>query len=188
PSSLIFYLGVGKTLSPLAHHTLFFDTEFDPHAAALYDEPRWPERPQFYISCTSKTDPTVAPPGMETLFILIPVAPGLEDNEEIREHYYRQVMDRLEQITGDAIRDRIVFKASYAHKDFKRDYHAYKGNAYGLANTLRQTAFLRPKARSRRIRNLYYAGQLTVPGPGMPPALISGKIAAELAMEELGHE
>ncbi|UCH09253.1 MAG: phytoene desaturase, partial [Fidelibacterota bacterium] len=187
PSSLIFYLGIGKSLPSLIHHNLFFDTDFDSHAAALYDHPRWPEKPQFYVSCTSKTDSTVAPPGMEALFILIPVAPGLDDSDEIREYYYRQVMDRLEQITGDKVRDHVVFKASYAHRDFLHDYHAYKGNAYGLASTLRQTAFLRPKARSRRVKNLVYTGQLTVPGPGMPPALISGKIAAELVTKDLDH-
>ncbi|UCD37172.1 MAG: phytoene desaturase [Fidelibacterota bacterium] len=188
PSSLIFYVGVGKSLLSLGHHNLFFDTEFDPHATAIYDEPRWPEEPQFYVSCTSKSDVAVAPPGAETLFILIPVAPDLEDSKETRKRYYEQVLDRLERITGEAIREYVVFNRSYAHTEFKRDYHAYKGNAYGLASTLRQTAFLRPKVKSRRVRNLYYTGQLTVPGPGMPPALISGKIAAELVEKEVKDE
>ena len=117
---------------------------------------------------------------MENLFVLIPVAPGLEDTEELREHYYRIILDRFLKITGQDISDHVVYKKSYAHRDFENDYNAYKGNAYGLANTLFQTAFLKPKMKHKKISNLFYAGQLTVPGPGVPPALISGQIVAGL--------
>ena len=177
PSSLIFYLGVNKKLNSLEHHNLFFDEPFLPHAREIYEDPKWPTKPLFYVSCTSKTDPDVAPEGQENLFILIPVAPGLEDHQTTREHYYELVMDRLEKITGQTIREHVTFKRSYAHHDFITDYNAFKGNAYGLANTLRQTALLKPKLKSR-LDNLYYTGQLTVPGPGVPPAIISGQVVA----------
>lgn len=178
PSCLIYYLGVNKRLENLAHHNLFFDEDFGRHAAEIYESPKWPERPLFYVSVPSKTDPSVAPEGCENLFLLIPVAPGLEDTPEIRERYYHLTMERLERLTGQAIRERVVYRRSFAHADFAADYHAFKGNAYGLANTLFQTAFLKPKMRSRRVVNLYYAGQLTVPGPGVPPSLISGQVVA----------
>ncbi len=182
PSSLLFYLGVNKKLDKLTHHNLFFDRDFAPHAQDIYENKQWPEEPLFYVSATSKTDPSVAPPECENLFILIPVAVGLEDSETIREKYYEQVMDRLEYLTGQSIREAVVFKRSYAHRDFIRDYHAYKGNAYGLANTLMQTALLKPALKSKKVDNLYYTGQLTVPGPGVPPSLISGQVvAAEVA-------
>lgn len=178
PSSLLFYLGVNKRLNNLAHHNLFFDEDFSQHAQEIYTTPQWPAKPLFYVSAPSKTDPSVAPPGSENLFLLIPVAPGLEDHPEIREHYYHVIMERLERLTGQEIRSSVVFKRSYAHADFISDYHAFKGNAYGLANTLLQTAFLKPKLKNRHVSNLYYTGQLTVPGPGVPPSLISGQVVA----------
>jgi len=184
PSSLIFFLGINRKLDGMEHHTLFFDEDLAKHAEAIYEHPAWPENPSLYFSCTSKTDATVAPDGMENLYVLIPVAPGLEDSEDTREKYYRIILQRFKELTGQDISDNVVFKRSYAHTDFERDYNAFRGNAYGLANTLMQTAFLKPKMRSRKIKNLFYAGQLTVPGPGVPPALISGEIAARLIMKE----
>ncbi len=186
PSSLLFYIGLNKKLKGLSHHTLFFDQDFGPHAKDIYENKRWPENPLFYLSITSKTDPSVAPEGCENLFILIPVAVDLEDNEAIREEYYQAVMRRLEKLTGQSVRDAVVFKRSYAHKDFISDYHAFKGNAYGLANTLMQTALLKPSLKSKKIDNLYYTGQLTVPGPGVPPSLISGRVVAEEVAREAG--
>ncbi len=179
PSSLIFYLGLNRKLKNLTHHNLFFDEDFMPHARDIYENKQWPENPLFYLSVTSKTDDTVAPKGCENLFVLIPVAPDLPDTETIRDKYYEQVIKRIENITGQAIRDAIVFKRSYAHNDFISDYNAFKGNAYGLANTLMQTAILKPGLKSKKVKNLFYTGQFTVPGPGVPPALISGKVVAE---------
>jgi phytoene desaturase len=178
PSSLLYYVGVNKRLQNLKHHNLFFDEDFGEHARDIYESPKWPEKPLFYVSAPSITDPSVAPPGCENLFLLIPVAPGLEDTPAIRERYYNLIMDRLERLTGQRIREAVVYKRSFAHADFVSDYHAFRGNAYGLANTLLQTAFLKPKLRNRKIRNLFYTGQLTVPGPGVPPSLISGQVVA----------
>ncbi|WP_026967250.1 phytoene desaturase family protein [Algoriphagus terrigena] len=184
PSSLLFYLGVNKKLKNLRHHNLFFDEPLGPHADAIYKNPRWPEKPLFYTCVPSITDPTVAPEGMENLFLLIPLAPNLEDSETLREKYYHIIMDRLEKITGQEIRPHVIYKRSYAHTDFKSDYHAFKGNAYGLANTLLQTAVLKPSLKNKKVRNLFYTGQLTVPGPGVPPSLISGEVVAGEVIKE----
>ena len=178
PSSLLFYLGVNRRVDKLLHHNLFFDEDFNRHAHEIYTNPAWPERPLFYVSAPSKTDPSVAPAGQENLFILIPVAPNLDEPSGIREKYYHLVMERLERYVGHGIREHVVFERSYAHREFIEDYHAYKGNAYGLANTLGQTALLKPSLKNRHVRNLYYTGQLTVPGPGVPPSLISGLVVA----------
>lgn len=178
PSSLIFYLGINKKLDGLLHHTLFFDQDFKQHAHEIYEQPQWPSAPQFYISCPSQTDNTVAPAGHENIFILLPVAPGLQDSEEIREKYFDSVITRLERLTGQTIRNHIVYKRSYAHNNFIEDYNAFKGNAYGLANTLLQTANLKPSIVNKKVSNLFYTGQLTVPGPGVPPSIISGEVVA----------
>lgn len=178
PSCLLYYVGVNKRLKNLLHHNLFFDTDFGLHAREIYDTPKWPEQPLFYVSVPSITDPNVAPEGHENLFFLIPVAPGLEDTPEIREKYFDIILKRLEHLTEQPIREHIVYNRSYAHADFVQDYHAFKGNAYGLANTLLQTAFLKPSLKNRHLDNLYYTGQLTVPGPGVPPSLISGQVVA----------
>lgn len=184
PGSLLFYLGIDKRLKNLRHHNLFFDEPLGPHADAIYTNPRWPEKPLFYASVPSITDPSVAPEGKENLFLLIPLAPDLEDTEEMREKYYNMIMDRLEKLTGQEIRSHVIYKRSYAHNDFKSDYHAFKGNAYGLANTLLQTAILKPSLKNKKVKNLYYTGQLTVPGPGVPPSLISGHVVAKEVIKE----
>jgi len=185
PSGLIFYLGINKKINNILHHNLFFDESFDKHAEEIYTNPRWPSKPLFYVSATSKTDPGVAPEGMENIFILVPVATGLEDSDETREAYFNDIMDRLEKHTGENIRDHIIYKRSYAHKDFKQDYNAFKGNAYGLANTLLQTHMLKPSIRSKKIKNLLYTGQLTVPGPGVPPSIISGEVVYNYAKDKV---
>ena len=179
PSCLIFYIGVAKKVKSLHHHTLFFEEDLFRHSIEIYKEPQWPSKPLFYVCCTSKTDNSVAPPGHENLFLLMPLAPGIGDNESLREKYFDIMLGRLEKQCGEEIRTHIDFKKSYCIRDFVNDYNSYKGNAYGLANTLKQTAILKPKIRNKRIGNLFYAGQLTVPGPGVPPSLISGKIAAQ---------
>ncbi|MEO0895024.1 MAG: phytoene desaturase family protein [Bacteroidota bacterium] len=182
PSSLLFYMGTNKSFPQIKHHNLFFDEDFDLHAEEIYSNPKWPSKPLFYVSATSRTDETTAPEGHENLFILIPLAPGLEDNEAQREKYYHLVMDRFEDLIGEEVRPHVVLKRSYAMKDFERDYHSFKGNAYGLANTLFQTAFFKPKLKAKKVENLFYTGQLTVPGPGVPPSLISGRIVANEIM------
>ena len=183
PSSLLFYIGLDKKLNNVEHHNLFFDEDFDRHADAIYTHARWPERPLFYASCPSKTDESIAPPGQENMFFLIPLAPGLHDDEATRERYFELMLDRFEAITGETIRGHIVLKRSYAMNDFSNDYNSFKGNAYGLANTLKQTAFFKPAMRAKKIANMLYTGQLTVPGPGVPPALISGEVAAREAIK-----
>ena len=183
PSSLLFYVGLSKKLENVCHHTLFFDTDFDVHAKAIYDNPAWPEKPLFYVSFPSITDDSLSPEGMEAATFLIPLAPGLEDTEELREKYFEKIIERVEKLTNQEVRSTILFKKSYCVNDFVKDYNSYKGNAYGLANILTQTAFLRPKIKSKKVDDLYFTGQLTVPGPGVPPSLISGKIVSDLILK-----
>ncbi len=180
PSALLFYVGFDKKIINVNHHTLFFDVDFNLHSQEIYDAPQWPTEPLFYASFPSKTDSAVAPQEKEAGIFLIPLAPGLHDIPEIREEYFENIMDRFEKLTGQEVRKSIIFKESFCINDFITDYNSYKGNAYGLANTLLQTAFLRPKLKSGKVKNLFFTGQLTVPGPGVPPALISGKLAAGL--------
>ncbi|RUT68884.1 phytoene desaturase [Flavobacterium cupreum] len=185
PSSLLFFVGFDKKIENISHHALFFDVDFNQHAIDIYDHPKWPEAPLFYANFPSKTDETAAPEGMESAFFLIPLAPGIEDNQTLREEYFEKIISRFEQLTQQKIKNNIIFKRSFCKNDFVEDYNAYKGNAYGMANTLLQTAFLRPKLKSKKVRNLYFTGQLTVPGPGVPPALISGKLVAELIRKSI---
>ncbi len=180
PSSLIFYLGIKERIPNLTHHTLFFENDLDEHIDCIYEEKKWSEKPLFYACCPSKTDPSTAPENCENLFLLMPVATGINDDESIREHYLKELLNRIEKHTGaENLYDKIDYKRSYCVSDFIQDYNAYGGNAYGLANTLNQTAVLKPKIRNKKVHNLFYTGQLTVPGPGVPPAIISGKIVAK---------
>ena len=183
PSSLLFYVGFDKKLENVCHHTLFFDTDFDVHAKTIYDNPSWPKEPLFYASFPSITDGSFAPANKEAGTFLIPLAPDIEDTPEIREKYFNIIINRLEKLTNQSVKDAILFKESFCVNDFVKDYNSYKGNAYGLANILTQTAFLRPKIKSKKVKNLFFTGQLTVPGPGVPPSLISGKIASDLILK-----
>lgn len=183
PSSLLFYVGFDKKLQNVEHHTLFFDTDFDIHAKSIYDTVEWPEEPLFYASFPSITDTSFSPENKEAGTFLIPLAPGLEDTLALREKYFNIIIERLERLTGQDVKRSIIFKESYCVNDFIEDYNSYKGNAYGLANILTQTAFLRPKIKSKKVKNLYFTGQLTVPGPGVPPSIISGKIASDLILK-----
>ena len=180
PSSLLFYVGFDKKIDNVEHHSLFFDVDFDVHASDIYDNPKWPEEPLFYASFPSKTDENSAPEGKEAGIFLIPLAPDLEDNEMLRNKYFEKIITRFEKLTKQNVRESVIFKESFCVNDFIKDYNSYKGNAYGMANTLLQTAFLRPKLKSKKVKNLYFTGQLTVPGPGVPPSLISGKLVSDL--------
>ncbi len=187
PSSLLYYIGLSEKLPGLKHHTLYFDRPFDQHAEEIYTEPQWPTDPLFYVCAPSVTDHGMAPAGCENLFVLIPTAPGLGgDDEVLRERYFDLVMDRMERISGVTVRDKIIYKRTFAESDFVADYSAFKGNAYGLANTLDQTAFLKPKMKSTKVEGLYYAGQLTTPGPGVPPSIISGRVVAGEILKSFG--
>ncbi|MBF6642271.1 phytoene desaturase [Flavobacterium sp. J49] len=185
PSSLLFYVGFDKKIAKTEHHSLFFDVDFDLHAAAIYDKPQWPKEPLFYASFPSKTDENAAPLGKEAGIFLIPLAPGLKDTPELRNLYFDKIITRFENLTQQSVKNNVIFKESFCVNDFIKDYNSYKGNAYGLANTLLQTAFLRPKLKSKKVKNLYFTGQLTVPGPGVPPSLISGKLVSELIAKNL---
>ena len=180
PSSLLFYVGFNKKLDNIEHHNLFFDTDFEQHAIEIYDKPSWPSKPLFYANFPSVTDASMAPEGCETGFFLVPIAPGLEDTPELRAQYFDIIMKRFRQRTGTTVENNIIFKETFCVNDFIKQYNSYKGNAYGMANTLSQTAFLRPGLRSKKVSNLYFTGQLTVPGPGVPPSLISGKLVSQL--------
>lgn len=186
PSCLIFYLGFREKIPNLKHHTLFFENDLDLHTHEIYKDKKWPTKPLFYACCPSKTDPHVAPEGCENVFLLMPVATGIEDTEETREKYFLDMIRRLEKHAGaPELLSKIEYKRSYCIKDFKQDYNAYEGNAYGLANTLSQTAVLKPSLRNKKVKNIFYTGQLTVPGPGVPPSIISGKIAATEATKRI---
>jgi phytoene desaturase len=187
PSCLLYYIGLNKKLEGIPHHSLFFDTDPDVHGNEIYKTKKWPVDPLFYVSAPSVTDKTVAPEGCENLLFLIPVATGIEgDTEELRERYFQKILERFENKTGQQIKNSIIYKRTYSISNFISDYNSFKGNAYGLANTLLQTAVLKPSCRSIKIKNLFYTGQLTVPGPGVPPCLISGEVVAKEIMKSFG--
>jgi phytoene desaturase len=187
PSCLMYYIGLNRKFKQPVHHSLFFDVPFDQHGKEIYKLKCWPEEPLFYASVSSATDDSVAPLGQENLVLLVPVAAGSTgDTGELRERYFEKIIGRLEKRMGESIKDAIVFKKTYSVSDFVYDYNSFKGNAYGLANTLRQTAIFRPSLRSKKVKNLFYTGQLTVPGPGVPPSLISGEVVAKQVIKAFG--
>jgi len=164
---------------------LFFDVPFEQHAKEIYDDPQWPSNPLFYVSINSVTDDTVAPAGCDNMVLLIPISSGLQnDDETTREKYFQQIIKRMEKHTGQSILDSVIYKKTFSVSDFASEYNSFRGNAYGLANTLMQTAIFKPSCKSKKVKNLFYTGQLTVPGPGVPPCLISGEVVAKEVVKD----
>jgi phytoene desaturase len=187
PSCLMYYVGLNRKLKQPVHHSLFFDVPFDKHGKEIYKHPQWPSEPLFYVSVSSITDDTVSPHGHENIVFLVPVAAGLEnDDDALREKYFNMIVRRMEKHLGENIMDAVVYRKTYSVSDFVHDYNSFRGNAYGLANTLWQTAIFRPSCRSKKIKNLFFTGQLTVPGPGVPPSLISGEVVAKQVIKAFG--
>jgi phytoene desaturase len=185
PSCLLYYIGLNKKLVNIQHHSLFFDVSFEQHGKEIYTTEEWPSDPLFYVNATSVIDKNSAPPGCENLFFLIPIAAGLQgDTEEVRNKYFDMIVKRMEKYTGQSIADSVIYKKTYSVSNFISDYNSFRGNAYGLANVLKQTAILKPACKSKKVNNLFYTGQLTVPGPGVPPSLISGEVVAKEILKE----
>lgn len=186
PSMFIIYMGINRRLENMEHHNLYFAEDWDRHFDQIFKKPEWPSNPCFYLSCNSKTDTTSAPPGGENVFILVPVAPGLDDNDSQREVYAEEVLRHIEKVTGEDLHSDVAVRRIYSHRDFTADYNAYKGTALGLSHTLFQTAVFRPAHQSAKLRNLFYTGQFTHPGVGVPMTLISGQVVAEEIEKMLG--
>jgi phytoene desaturase len=187
PACLLYYVGLKKKLKNITHHSLFFDVDFGKHGDEIYLSKQWPAEPLFYVSATSVSDVTVSPEGCENLFFLIPIAAGLTgDSETKRDEYFSMIISRFEKRIGEPVADYIIYKRTFGPYDFVSEYNAFRGNAYGLANTLLQTAVLKPSCRSKKVKNLFYTGQLTVPGPGVPPSLISGEVVAKEVVKHYG--
>ncbi len=184
PSAFILYLGLGRKVDGLVHHNLFLEPSWDNHFRQIFDEPAWPDRFSYYVSCPSKTDSTVAPDGCENIFILVPVAPGLEDTDEVRIRYCDRVLDHLDSLLGDNLRKDILVKRIYAHRDYIKDYNAFRGTALGLSHTLLQTAVFRPAHKSKKVKNLFYTGSYTHPGVGVPMVMIASQLVCERILEE----
>jgi len=178
PSAFIVYLGLDRRIDALEHHSLFLARDWVKHFNTIFRRPEWPREPSYYVCAPSRTDPVMAPPGCENLFVLVPVAAGLQDEDDVRERFEDMILTDLETQIGQGVREHIVLKRTFAHRDFSARYNAFRGTALGLAHTLRQTALFRPRHRSSKVRGLYYTGQYTHPGIGVPMTLISSELVA----------
>lgn len=185
PSAFLMYLGVEGDVESLSHHTLVLPTDWDYHFDQIFDDPAWPDDPAYYLCVPSKTDDTVAPDGHSALFVLVPIAAGLQDTTDIREEYRDFVLRDIAANTGVDLHDRIVCEEIFSIEDFASAYNSWNGTALGLAHTLRQTALFRPPHRSDAVDGLYFAGGYTTPGIGMPMCLISGEHAASAVIEDV---
>lgn len=184
PSAFILYIGVKKKISNLKHHNLYLDEDWTKHFESIFKKPSWPNNPSYYVCVPSKTDMSVAPKGMENLFVLVPVAAGLKDTPAIRKKYTTKIIKHLEELTGQTFEKDIVFLKTFAHNDFSTLYNSYKGSALGLSHTLLQSALFRPAHKSKKVKNLYYTGANNHPGIGMPTCLISSQIVTKLIQKD----
>lgn len=177
-STLLLYLGLDSKIPQLSHHTFYFQNDWNEHLNQTFIKKELPKNPCYYICTPSKSDPTVAPKGMENLFVLIPI--GVDNPDASHKKYVDHVISHIEKTLKTPLKKHILVKKVYAQKDFALDYNAYKGNAFGIAHTLDQSIFLRPRMRSKKITNLWFTGHYTQPGVGMPMAVISAQLVHQL--------
>jgi phytoene desaturase len=177
PSALIMYLGVDGEVDNLQHHNLVFSKDWKKNFSEIFDAPRWPTDPSLYVCAPGNTDPSVAPDGKENLFVLVPIASGLEYSQSEKEAYAERILQTMEE-TMDIpnLRERIEYKRLFCVEEFAERYNSYKGSALGLAHTVKQTAIFRPDTKSKTLPNLYYVGANTNPGIGVPTCLISAQL------------
>ncbi len=177
PSAFILYLGVDGVIPSLQHHNLLFAQDWTKNFSQIFKKPEWPTDPSLYVCAPSKSDTTVAPPGKENLFVLVPIAAGLTHTDESLKEYADKTISQMEEYMDiPNFKNRIEFQRIYAVNDFIKDYNAFKGSALGLAHSLGQTAIFRPNNINKKVKNLYYVGAGTNPGIGMPICLISAEL------------
>lgn len=189
PSAFLIFLGVKGSIPELDHHSIMFGKDWITHFEQIFSKPEWPQFPSLYINKPSATDTTVAPKGHENLMVLVPIAPGLEETPAWKEAYAQFILSYIEESIGINLKKRIVLQEIFSVSDFASMYNSYNGNALGgLAHTLRQTGLFRPNNTHRKLRNLFFAGAGTVPGIGVPPALISGSLVRDRVRKATGFE
>ncbi len=187
PSAYILYLGVKGKIPHMEHHNLLFTKDWERGFSQIFTRPEWPDDPSMYICVPSKTDSVIAPPDHENLFVLVPIASGLEYDDAFVQTYGDKILTEIGKYYNIRdLKDRIVVRHSYSVKNFIVDYNAFKGTALGLAHTLGQTAIFRPNNIHKKIPNLFYVGAGTNPGIGMPICLISAELAYK-RIENITH-
>lgn len=177
PSAFIMYLGIKEKLQGITHHNLLFSDDWRLNFDQIYKDPCLPPEPSLYVCAPSVTDSEVAPEGRENLFVLVPIASGLEMTEDEKQAYSEKVLRLIEREMGlTGLREKVEYKRIYTVSDFATDYNAFRGSALGLAHTMRQTAIFRPKNQSKKVKDLYYVGAGTNPGIGTQICLISAEL------------
>ncbi len=180
PSAFIIYLGIQSKVPELTHHNLIFAKDRKSGYDQIFHNPQLPDDPSLYICKPSEVDPSVAPIWNENLFILVPIAPWLEFDEQQKNEYASFVIKFVEQNCHISnLSDRIISQTIFSVKDFAAAYNSYKWTALGLAHTLFQSALRRPGNISTKVKGLYYTGSYTNPGIGMPMCLISAMLVRD---------
>ena len=191
-SCFILYLGLDKRYPGEAVHSIRFAPDFERNLANLFDDARFPDDPSFYCYAPSSLDSSLAPEGMQTLYVLVPVPPRGPGAPEWRpeevEGYRERVLDLLErETTYRDIREHIVYQKAYTPKDFEQRFNAYRGATFGLRPTLRQSNYWRPHNTASNCENLYFCGSSAHPGAGVPIVLLSARLAVEELLRDDGR-
>lgn len=183
-SAILIYLGIRGKVKNMLHHNLYFCPDWQKNFDQIFEEKTYPNDPSLYISIRTKSDNTIAPKDTEELFILVPLGSGMNIDNNQQSEYVDLVIDKIEKLSGESVRSRIIFRKVFAQNDFAQEYNAYQGTALGLAHTLNQSVMFRPNNKSKKVKNLYYVGQYTNPGVGVPMCLISAQIVTKLINRE----
>jgi phytoene desaturase len=177
PSALLLYLGIKGELPQLQHHNLFFVKDWKQNFADIFERKAWPENASIYVCKPSATDKSVAPKGHENVFVLVPLPADINHPEQLEAAADRYLTQLEKMANIPDLRERIVYKSMRGPADFAEMYNSWNGTALGMAHLLKQSAFWRPGARSKKVQNLLYVGGGVQPGIGVPMCLISAEVA-----------
>ena len=189
-SAFLLYLGVRKKYPQLKHHTLILSKRYKALIDDIFDNKVLPDDFSMYLHIPSQTDPTMAPEGCESMYVLIPV-PNLESGVnwvKTKAAYTDRVLTFLENDFGlTALKQSIEVLEMFTPSDFKRERNNHLGSAWGVEPKLTQTAYFRPNNRSEDIKNLYFVGASTHPGAGVPGVLLTAETTIKLVVKDLGE-
>lgn len=186
-SGFILFLGIDKRYTHLKHQALYFSEDYKANLDAIFKTKTIPEEPSFHLNVPTVTDPSLAPPGHSLLYILAPM-PNLESNidwDAAAPNVRDKLLLQLDRIVDPDLRKHIVWERQYRPTDWLKDVNAEYGTAFGsLSHGFFQSSYFRPHNKAYEISGLYFVGQSTYPGIGLPMVQISAKLVTERILQE----
>jgi phytoene desaturase len=189
-SVISFFWGVDQPYQQIPPHTLFLAEDYRENFTSIIRDLHLPTNPSLYVHAPARLDSSMAPEGQDTLIGIVPVGHMSENGEQdwakLRDQARRHIFRRLRTLGITDLEEHIKFEMNFTPLSWRKRYNLMKGSTHGLCHNLTQLGYFRPHNRHSRYANLYFVGASTHPGTGLPTAMVSGRLAAQRILDELG--